>query len=296
MNPLTKRPKGFTLVELLVVIAIIGVLIALLLPAVQAARESARQSVCKNNLKQIGLAMHMHNDATRRLPPALPQSDAGKDNTTSAFVWLLPFLEETARFGEYDFSIGPTEGTNAELTSQRLPVFQCPSVVTADGSLPDGMGCYGVSTGSGASRFPLQISTGEPDPGNHNGAIIDPVRGRTSIRKIIDGTSNTFLAGELDYGLNNWAAMTGGSGAGAGGTTQWAFAYPGVTWCSTAGVFNSDALVNGFNEWETFRGEHPGGVYMLLVDGSVRMIADDADEGVLDAMATRAGGEIFEHP
>ena len=64
-----RRASGFTLVELLVVIAIIGVLIGLLVPAVQSARESARRTVCRNNLKQIGLALHNHIDAKKHLPP-----------------------------------------------------------------------------------------------------------------------------------------------------------------------------------------------------------------------------------
>lgn len=283
--------NGFSLVELLVVIAIIGILVALLLPAVQAARESARRTSCLNNMKQIGLAMHQHNDARQQLPPALP---AGGKYTTSAFVWLLPYLEEGNRFGLYDFAIGPDDGANAAITQQRLDVFWCPSMTSLDGNLPAGAGSYGISTGSGYSRFPIAIATGKPDPKNHNGAIIDPIRGRTSLGKITaaDGTSNTFLAGELDFGLVNLQERSGGTLNASGGTTRWAFAYPGVTWCSTAGVFNSDHLVTGFLEWETFRGEHPGGVIMLLVDGSTRLVADDTPDATLDALAHASDGQV----
>jgi prepilin-type processing-associated H-X9-DG protein len=158
------------------------------------------------------------------------------------------------------------------------------------------MGSYGICTGSGYSRFPIAIATGRPDPNNHNGAIIDPIRGKTSLAKITsaDGTSHTFLAGELDFGLVNYHERTGGTGTTAGGTTRWAFAYPGVTWCSTAGVFNSDRLVNGFLEWETFRSEHPSGVNMLFVDGSIRLITDTTDEETLDAMAAANDGKIVD--
>ncbi len=295
-NDRTTR-AAFTLVELLIVIAVIGVLVALLLPAVQAAREAARRCQCQNNLKQVGLAMHQHDDVNCRLPPALPENGA---YTTSALVPLLPFLEEAAVFAAYDTSIGPDQGSNAAITRAHLGVFLCPSMQTLDGSLPAGAGSYAISTGSGASRFPVAIATGMPDPKNHNGAIIDPIRGPTTVARIsaADGSSHTFLAGELDYGLSNFEEKLGGtsyasSGLSAGGSTRWAMAYPGVTWGSMAGKFNSDRLITAFHEWETFRSDHPGGVLILMVDGSVQFVEDSTDEASLDAMATRDGGELL---
>lgn len=90
------KVKGFTLVELLVVIAIIGILIALLLPAVQAAREAARRMQCTNNLKQWGLAIHNYHDANK----SLPGHGAGPRQNWTAFVPMLPYIEQGARYDE----------------------------------------------------------------------------------------------------------------------------------------------------------------------------------------------------
>jgi hypothetical protein len=94
----------------------------------------------------------------------------------------------------------------------------------------------------------------------------------------------------LDYGLENWPDRCV-EGVTKGGTTQWAFAYPGISWASTLGVFNSNRLVNLFEEWETFRSDHSHGAFFLMVDGSVRFVSDVVTKDVLDALATRDGGE-----
>ncbi len=101
------RREAFTLVELLVVIAIIGVMVGLLLPAVQAAREAARRMSCSNNLKQIGLAIHMYHDAFKAIPPAHIAPDVALVGTTKPSSWIvriLPFMEQTAAFEQTDFS------------------------------------------------------------------------------------------------------------------------------------------------------------------------------------------------
>src|SRR4051812_6730319 len=88
--------RGFTLIELLVVIAIIAVLIALLLPAVQQAREAARRSQCKNNLKQIGLALHNYHDTANTLPPGWIGDPTGS-NAGNRWGWgtmILPYLDQ----------------------------------------------------------------------------------------------------------------------------------------------------------------------------------------------------------
>jgi len=148
---------GFTLIELLVVIAIIAILIALLLPAVQQAREAARRTQCKNNLKQMGLALHNYLDVAGQFPAAkinsgmIPNTNAtgvaemtaGILNTTG-WVLLLPYLDQAPMYNRYDFnacssmsqntagSAGPfiqgvNEQKNNPVVSTKVPAFHCPS-------------------------------------------------------------------------------------------------------------------------------------------------------------------------
>src|SRR5262245_23885721 len=131
-NRLPEAPMkrtAFTLVELLVVIAIIGILIGLLLPAVQKVREAANRMACRNNLKQIGLALHNHHDAYGYLPAGY--SVAGTDNLEmggfGGLVHLLPFLEQEALFRRWDLNGKWYVAPNSDLMPTQLKVFYCPS-------------------------------------------------------------------------------------------------------------------------------------------------------------------------
>ncbi len=127
-----KRARGFTLIELLVVIAIIAILIALLLPAVQAAREAARRTQCKNNLKQIGLALHNYLDAYSVFPPSYCVG-AATGGTWSIHARILPFIEQANAFAIADlnqaYSVAPNS-TNG-ITQLQVPTFICPSEIKA---------------------------------------------------------------------------------------------------------------------------------------------------------------------
>ena len=150
-----RRSQGFTLIELLVVIAIIAILIALLLPAVQQAREAARRSTCKNNLKQIGIALHNYHDVYGEFPPAKINSGMRNANNVRAFPlatdmaqgvknttgWacMLPQMDQQPMFDAYDFHMPSSESfgapntrptgaiRNAAVVAQRVPILHCPS-------------------------------------------------------------------------------------------------------------------------------------------------------------------------
>lgn len=132
----TVRRRGFTLIELLVVIAIIALLIALLLPAVQRAREAARTTQCKNNLKQIGLALHGFHDTNNAFPPArlmlptpIPENETatllGADEP-SWLVHLMPYLERQNEYELFDVYT-PFGAHSQEARKLAIPTFLCPS-------------------------------------------------------------------------------------------------------------------------------------------------------------------------
>jgi len=278
----SRRFRGFTLIELLVVIAVIAILIALLLPAVQQAREAARRSSCKNNLKQIGLAIHNYHDTHGTLPMATHW----RGKFYSAFTAILPHLEQNPLFEGYDPTVRYSE--NEEIVSRKVEVYLCPTmnfprtVPAKDCDEFLAPASYAVNTGSQSAWGPV-----------HNGAIIGHDKGTTRLRDITDGTAGTLMVGELDYGLENYTFTSGPcEGQLRGGVPAWGIGYPGFSIGTTVGVYNSDRLITGFDEFQTFRSDHPGGAHFCLVDGSVRFIGENVDAGLLDALATRAGGEV----
>lgn len=309
------RRHGFTLIELLVVIAIIGVLVAMLLPAVQAARESARRMQCANNLRQIGLAMQMYDDQWKYLPPA------GRGQV-SGFIQILPFLENSSLYKLYDFKAdpeNPQQSThNLEVVRQAVAAYLCPSMALPR-DVPEPLiqcnlflergapGSYALNAGTKYILAPVTDFNGEyngafANPGNQ--FIVAPAdepnrsfHGHTSIHGIsrADGTSNTLMVGELNYGLEDMKYVCLEKlGQRLGGSTIWGSGYPGMSVATTVGVYNARraAIPNGREEWLTFRSDHPGGCNFVFCDGGVRFVPDTIEASVLDALATRAGGEV----
>ncbi|TWT35820.1 hypothetical protein KOR34_07140 [Posidoniimonas corsicana] len=220
------RPtRAFTLVELLVVIAIIGALIAMLLPAVQSAREAARRTSCKNNLKQLGLALLNHHDTHRGFPVNQTSSgrQEGGDCGAGYYSWqtrILPFIEEGTLYDSIDFdanmsgncsSGAPIDAShpNAAAAATVIEGFLCPSdAVTHDNATI--MGSSNPASDSYAANAgwpsPATGYDGErPSPGAYNGLIglVNPgspaswhPKGRVSLRRVTDGASNTAAIAE----------------------------------------------------------------------------------------------------
>jgi len=164
--------RGFTLIELLVVIAIIAILVSLLLPAVQQAREAARTTQCRNNLKQIGLALHNYHDAHRTFPPAYVGSPVVSGtafgvtfpddnlNGPSGLGWgalILPFIEQSVLYQQFDSSVPLWAPQQAAAIRTKVNAFLCPSATGGD----NGFELRRYTTGSNESPGdPLPYSPG----------------------------------------------------------------------------------------------------------------------------------------
>ncbi|HVW01259.1 MAG TPA: DUF1559 domain-containing protein [Planctomycetaceae bacterium] len=189
---MTQRCRGFTLIELLVVIAIIAVLIALLLPAVQQARESARRSQCRNNLKQLGLAMASYHDDFNMFPPGRLLNDVPQNgHCFSAYAYLLPFLDQAPLYDQINFSANPddTAGPNAFPLSQDLSVLLCPSDMLVT-----------LQAGCAVHNYPLNTGTTYPvSPRNSGGSPVTGIffeNSSVGYRDVTDGASNTVCISE----------------------------------------------------------------------------------------------------
>jgi len=276
-----RRRAAFTLIELLVVIAIIAILIALLLPAVQSARAAARRSQCKNNLKQIGLAMHNYHDIYSSLPMGANSQVYGP------FVAILPSLDAENLQSLYDFDLYYTDAANAEAINTVLPVYLCPSM-TLPRAVPDALCDEPGAPGSyGASMGTSQLVGDGLFAGYDGFTAPIPVR----FRDVTDGLSSTLMCGEFNYQLEDylWSAFSCPARAGESrwGSHRWAPGYPGVSLGHTDGDFNVSTNANR----TTWRSDHPGGAHFLLADGTVHFVTETIDAEVLDGLATRNGEE-----
>ncbi len=284
---------AFTLIELLVVIAIIAILIGLLLPAVQKVRESASRMECQNNLKQIGIAMHSYHDVEGRLPTANSLDSDGTTSThVSAFVRILPYLEQdnVAKLYVKDKSIFDPE--NDEIRNQPIPTFLCPTMIAPAIVQTPAYSSYAVCIGSGYAW----------GPGPDNGVIIrGDIFGQkhqgVKMVNITDGTSNTIMVGEMNFGVKDYTFSSGpNQGQFRGGNGTWVVGYSSYSFGSTSVMFNLDELsdATGFHTIQAFRSDHLQGANFLFADGSVHFLHDDGISlADYQALGTRDQGEVI---
>ncbi len=242
------------------VIAIIGVLVGLLLPAVQAAREAARKIQCKNNLRQIGIALHNYHDTHQCLPTGCLEwrgfaGSAGRRQ----YAWsalLLPFIEQGNLYRQIDFSLPFDAPENASAAAVRLQVYRCPTAKVR--ILERGPTDYG-------GLFGERLIDQEPTDG------IFLYDRRIQFSDIRDGLSNTIAVSE----------DVGG---------------PDSEWINGNNVFVQAGGINDPHAWigdNEIRSQHTGGAMLLFADSHVHFVSENIELKVLGGLITRAGGEAL---
>ncbi len=313
--------RGFTLIELLVVIAIIAVLIALLLPAVQQAREAARRSQCKNNLKQVGLAMHNYHDAFNTFPPGcivMPYEHPTSANAISLSAWgwgafILPYVDQGALSNS--LNVGTSQLHQVLATTQGLDIltksysmFRCPSDIGPATNVYDStyadpgenattVGIYDhriTTTGSdriatSMSNYVMVACSSFSVNPPFISATYGPATGvgyncsRIGVRDITDGTSNTLMVGERAWKFkNNTVGAANVFGYSPSISTNHRSAGHALLGQPFQGL-NSSSPANREHEGRGFSSSHVGGVHFLMADGAVRFLSENIDYNSLTA-------------
>lgn len=258
--------RGFTLVEILVVIAIIGILVSLALPAVQQVRAAARLSQCKNNLKQIGLALHLYHDLHRKLPMGCFEWRASRrQKERRNMAWsaaILPGLEQDNLYEQINFNYAYDHAKNANAASTVLPIYLCPEVAldaSPTRGLTRGPTHYGGLFGE------KMVTIHDTDDGV---LLYDR---HVAFRDCFDGLSQTIAVSEDVIG-------------------------PHGEWINGSNVFVQSTGINDDDAWildNEIRSLHRGGAPVLLLDGSVHFLNESIDLNLLGRLITRGNHDFI---
>lgn len=312
-----KSRTGMTLIELLVVIAIIGVLMALSLPAIQRFRETANLTSCRNNLHQMGLALHSYHESVGHLPPAFKFDDTRGDRliigewqeyeysqasrwepmlTFPGWGWaalLLPYIEQGALAQQFHYDRAVEHPLNAQGRTRVVKMYACPSdqhtgVYIVKSQLNRPLGEY--ATNSYAACYGTGGSIGEL-PAKGDGLFYR--NSKWKLTDIPDGVFATLAVGERGAMLCQ-ASWVGAISEGTVRTHPNAPVYvAAIEEPSTAVMARTGwyPLNSHYTEVYDFFSPHPGAGNFLFADGSVRAMSVTTPLEIWKAVGTRAGGE-----
>lgn len=305
---MSDQSKGFTLIELLVVIAIIATLVALLLPAVQQAREAARRITCRSNLKQLGIALHNYHDAYQRLPLGSVHEVCGTN------VAILPYLEAANVYDMYNFNKPFNDPSNKVLKDKMPRVLICPSAPEGGDQMTIHPETSGFQT-SDYAYLALGILGTASNPEYQKG-LFNPGQSM-KFSDVTDGLSNTIMTYESAGRKNYWFVNTqmsenfdlkfghqDSSRCWSGPSNSFGFVPqkitldandPTGTGFPTTGVMtiteNGQAF-NNTNEFARPYSFHPGGIQVLLADGSVHFLNESMDVATVQNMGGISDGKV----